>query len=246
MADGAFVDVHSHVCPSCDDGAQSLEEGLALCDEAAAHGTAVLFATPHVWPSLTLTPEREEAVRAAFGVLRKRSVLDLRLGFELTPTRALLSEDLRRYVLEGTDAALLDTPFTGSLDGLVALAERAESQGIRPVLAHPERAEAVRVDPAVCADIVWRGWLLQVNATSLLGRHGEDAGVLGWNLVEDRLASLVASDGHRSTRPARLDDVFAIVETRVGESAGSLFDGSALGVAASTEPTRSRAASRGA
>ena len=51
-----FVDVHSHVVPSGDDGVQSVEEGLALCRAAAERGTAVLFATPHVWPTLTLDP----------------------------------------------------------------------------------------------------------------------------------------------------------------------------------------------
>src|SRR5919108_59613 len=58
-----FVDVHSHVVPSGDDGAQSIEEGLELCRGAAAHGTSVLVATPHVWPMLPLPPEREERER---------------------------------------------------------------------------------------------------------------------------------------------------------------------------------------
>ena len=60
-----FVDVHSHVIPSGDDGARSVEAGLALCMEAGRRGTRVLYGTPHVWPSLPLTPERERAVRAA-------------------------------------------------------------------------------------------------------------------------------------------------------------------------------------
>ena len=59
----AFVDCHSHVCPSGDDGAGSVEEGAVLCREAARRGTGVLFATPHVWPHLPLTPEREERIR---------------------------------------------------------------------------------------------------------------------------------------------------------------------------------------
>ncbi len=29
---------------------KTLEDGLALCDLAADAGTAILFATPHVWP----------------------------------------------------------------------------------------------------------------------------------------------------------------------------------------------------
>ena len=53
-----FVDCHSHVCPAGDDGASTVAEGAFLTREAARRGTAVLFATPHVWPQLTLTVPR--------------------------------------------------------------------------------------------------------------------------------------------------------------------------------------------
>lgn len=235
MAAPAFVDCHSHVVPSGDDGARSIADGVELCVDAARHGTRVLFATPHVWPHLLLTARRAREIEAAHAVLRPRAGLDLRLGYELTPSRALLGADLRRYMLAGTDCVLLDTPFTGPLDLLVALGDRAEAEGLRPVIAHPERADTSHADPAAADELAARGWLLQVNATSLLGRHGEEAEALGWRLVVSGLAALVASDGHRLTRPARLDDAFAAVRARVGEAAGRLFDGSALGIAASMQ-----------
>jgi protein-tyrosine phosphatase len=244
VAPPAFVDCHSHVVPSGDDGARSIADGAVLCSDAARHGTAVLFATPHVWPHLPLTVERQGAIEAAYARLRARADVDLRLGYELTPTRALLGEDLRRYLLAGTDCALLDTPFTEPLDLLVALGGRLEAEGLRPVIAHPERADASQADPALVDELAARGWLLQVNASSLLGRHGLEAEALGWKLVESAVAALVASDGHRLSRPARLDEAFAAARARVGEAADRLFDGSALGVSA--EPTRSRAASTGA
>ena len=108
-----FVDCHSHVVPSGDDGARSIEDGLELCDLAAASGTAILFATPHVWPHLPLTEEREREVRRAYERLRARARLELRLGFELTPAPALLREDPARYVLEGSDVVLMEMPFPG-------------------------------------------------------------------------------------------------------------------------------------
>ncbi len=186
----SFVDVHSHVVPSDDDGARTIGDGLELCADAAEHGTALLFATPHVWPVLPLTDEREHAVRAGFDELRAQAPLELRLGFELTPTAALLR----------------------------ALEQLAE-----------------------------RGRVIQVNGSSLLGYHGAAAEEVGWWLVEEGLAGLVASDGHRPSRPARLDAAFAAVEARVGEGATALFDGSAFGGGlANAEPTRSRGASTGA
>jgi protein-tyrosine phosphatase len=226
-----FWDVHSHVVPSGDDGAQTLDEGLALCRAAAEHGTSVLFATPHVWPSLTLSAEREELVREAHARLADQAAsfgLDLRLGFELTPTRALLEEDVSRYRLGDLAAVLMEVPFRGSLRLAEALAEHIQGSGYIAVIAHPERAQAVVADPSLATGLHDHGWLLQANATSFLGYHGAAVEHTAWRLVEDGLVDLVGSDGHRTARPATLDDAYRVVEMRVGEGARSLFDGSAL------------------
>jgi protein-tyrosine phosphatase len=237
-----FVDCHSHVVPSGDDGAASIEDGFVLCREAARHGTRVLFATPHVWPHLTLTEAREAAVREAFEEVRRHAGLELRLGWELTPTRALLGEDPHRYVLEGTDLVLMEVPFIGPADELVALAELTEDAGLQPVIAHPERTEAVIDRPALADELAARGWTLQVNATSLLGRHGDEPADLGWDFLDRGVATVVGSDGHRPTRPPHLDDAYSLAIRRFGEErALPWFDGSALGVTPSR--TASRAAS---
>lgn len=225
-----FVDCHSHVLPAGDDGAQTLEEARLLCRGAAAHGTAVLFATPHVWPTLPLTPRRQEAIARAHAELRPAAGLELRLGYELTPGPALLEDDPRRYELEGTGCVLMEVPFAGPPDDLWALAEHVERAGLVPVIGHPERSEAGLLDPALPAALAERGWVLQVNATSLLGRHGRQEHDLGWSLVERGIARLVASDGHRTTRPPHLDEAHALVRARLGEAGERLFDGSALGL----------------
>ena len=243
---GPFVDCHSHVVPSGDDGAATIGDGVALCRSAAEHGTAVLFATPHVWPHFTLTPEREQEIREAFERLRPRAGLELRLGYELTPARPLLAEDPHRYVLEGTDRVLMEVPFTGPANSTFALAEHIEAAGLRPVIAHPERTEAVLDDPFVAEELALRGWALQVNATSLTGRHGPEPEALGWSLVERGFATIVGSDGHRTTRPAHLDDAYRLARQRLGEGAISLFDGSALGLDVTQSRTAARAVSRGA
>ncbi|HSC92356.1 MAG TPA: CpsB/CapC family capsule biosynthesis tyrosine phosphatase [Gaiellaceae bacterium] len=230
-----FVDVHSHVVPSGDDGAGTVREALELCWSAAERGTSVLFATPHVWPQLPLTIAREGEIRRAYERMkRERGLpLELRLGFELTPTRALLDEDPRRYELEGTGAVLMEVPFTGPAATLVRLGEHAEAAGLLPVIAHPERTQSVQDRPALAAELAERGWLLQVNASSLTGDHGPDADELGWHLIEQGLVALVASDGHRPTRPPHLDAAYAEAIRKVGEErARELFCGAALGFSA--------------
>ena len=233
-----LVDCHSHVVPSGDDGARTLEDGLALCDLAASAGTAVLFATPHVWPHLTLTDERERAITRAYERLRARSALDLRLGYELTPAPPLLREDPARYVLEGTEVVLAEVPFSGPASDLILLAEHIERSGLTPLVAHPERTEPVLDRPELARELAER-WPLQLNASSLLGRHGGEIEELAWELLD--VASIVASDGHRLARPARLDEAYERVKERVGEeTALPLFDGSALGLRPA-QPLPSRA-----
>jgi protein-tyrosine phosphatase len=158
---------------------------------------------------------------AAFG-------LDLRLGWELTPMPSLLDEDMNRYRLGDLPAVLMELPFGGPLMLAEALAEHIESAGLVPVIAHPERAEAVLSDVRAAKRFGEGGRLLQVNATSLLGYHGPEREALGWLLVDEGLASLVASDGHRAARPPFLDEAFEQAQARVGEAALALFDGRAL------------------
>ena len=228
---GVFVDVHSHVVPSGDDGAQSVGEGLELCRGAADAGTDVLYATPHVWPMLPLPREREEHVRAAHAEMAAAASsfgLDLQLGFELTPTPALLDEDPLRYRLGELPAVLMEVPFHGSLSLAERLAEHIEAQGLVPIIAHPERSEAIADDPGLAVAFRERGWLLQINATSIVGYHGSDIEAGAWHLVDSGLADLVASDGHRRARPPRLDEAFRAVQARLGEAARPLFDGGAL------------------
>src|SRR5947208_8298714 len=86
-----FVDVHSHVIPSGDDGARDLEEGLELCRLAAAQGTRVLYGTPHAQPAggwHPIDPERYRQAVANRRLMKEecgRSRLELGLGWGSRP-----------------------------------------------------------------------------------------------------------------------------------------------------------------
>ena len=227
-----FVDIHSHVVPSGDDGVQSVSEGVGLARDAFAGGTRLLYATPHVAPHVALSEERERRIRQAFVEVRARAGLELRLGYELTPMPSLLEDDPRRYVLEGLEHVLVEIPFTGSANLFLQVGEWIQAGGLTPIVAHPERTDAVLANPGLADELAERGWLLQVNATSLQGRHGAEIEQQAWRLIDDRLAALVASDGHRAARPMRVDGAYELVRARVGEEqALRLFDGSAVGLA---------------
>src|SRR6478752_7650407 len=110
-----FVDVHSHVVPSGDDGARTIEEGLELCRIALEAGTEILFATPHAhasWDTFPRTSARVELYETSLAQMRAEVAewgLDLRRGWEVYPTEAPRSEPAG-LVLEGTNAVLLEFP----------------------------------------------------------------------------------------------------------------------------------------
>ena len=43
----SYIDLHAHVLPGVDDGAETLEESLAMLRVASEHGTKALAVTPH-------------------------------------------------------------------------------------------------------------------------------------------------------------------------------------------------------
>ncbi len=235
-----FVDVHSHVVPSRDDGAQSIAEGIELCRLAADSGTRLLVATPHVTAQLPLDDEREEAVRAAHAETAAAAGgfgLELELGFELTAHPALLDDDPTRYRMGSIPAVLVELPFHGSIALAVEMLEQVEQAGLVPVVGHPERSAVVRADLSLAQRLAERSWLLQLNATSITGYHGPESQAAAWKLLGRGLVSLVASDGHRHARPPRVDAAYARVKARFGGAADRLFDGSALEASVRKCPT---------
>lgn len=234
-----FVDVHSHVVPSGDDGADSIEEGLALCRLAVEAGTSILFATPHAhapWDTFPRTPARDRLYAASFVDMRDEVAawgLDLRRGWEVYPSE-IAGTDPAELVLEGTRGVLIEFPGAWlEIDdpiGTVAEAAAAvEAAGLVPVLAHPERCRAVAAEPERVCSFAERGWLLCLNAPSLVGGHGAIAERTAWELLEAGVVTLAASDAHSVSRPPTLDQGYEAVRERFGHDiAGPLFDGSAL------------------
>ena len=153
----------------------------------------------------------------------------------LPPLETILPRDADRAALVGR-AQTPDGPSVVTVRGgklvditrdfptVSALAEHAEDCGLRPVLAHPERADAVQAEPDVVQAYSER-WPVHVNGSSLTGYHGTVPCELGWSFLERGLATLVASDGHRPARPPFLDEAWDAARARLGGHADCLFDG---------------------
>ncbi len=234
-----FVDVHAHVVPSGDDGAATVDEGVALCRVAFETGTRVLFATPHVhaaWDSYPWSAARAALFERSFLEQRERVAswgLDLRRGREVYPSEALV-RDPAELRLEGTDAVLIEfpgwwVPSADVLEVTLAACERVEEAGLTPLLAHPERSRPIADDPARATAFAERGWPLCLNSTSLMEDPARIAHETALVLLDLGVVAMVASDAHGAHRLPRLDLALVVVEQILGrDEALPLFDGSAV------------------
>lgn len=191
-----MIDLHSHVLPGLDDGARDLDEALAICAAAAADGTRVLAATPHVRDDYPTTPG---AIEEALDALRAAGPsLDVVPGAELDLAELERSDDeLEQYVLGGRGPWLLvEMPYFGWPLDFADRLFRLRVRGFRAVLAHPERNRDVQERPELLDPLVAGGTLVQLTAASVDGRLGRTAQRCCETLIERELVHLIASDAH--------------------------------------------------
>ena len=202
------VDLHLHLLPGVDDGAPDEAAAVAHAASMVADGVHVATVTPHVgspqFPvDLWSIGERCAALQRTLD--REGLALRLLPGGEIHPAAAgdltVAELDAIAQGPRGARWVLAEVPFAGIDAAYVDALEAIRGRGFGIVIAHPERAAGVldgglaRLRPALAA-----GAVLQVNACSLMGRHGPEAQRAARRLVRTRLAYLIASDGHPGTR----------------------------------------------
>jgi protein-tyrosine phosphatase len=194
------IDLHCHILPGIDDGPASVEESLEMARNAAAAGTRMIVATPHVsWEYRN----RAETIATLVGELNARLsadgvALEVRTGAELAMTRIgdLAAGELSRLTLGGGRWLLVEPPFTLVATGLDVLIADLQHQGHRVLLAHPERCPAFQRDRKMLEGLIDSGALGSLTAGSLGGTFGEPVRRFSLELVADGLIHNVASDAH--------------------------------------------------
>jgi protein-tyrosine phosphatase len=201
----SYVDLHSHLLPRLDDGAPTLEATLRHARRLDAEGVNDVACTPHVkrahFPAVDLSELAGRRLATQQAIDAEGLEVRLHPGGELAHEDALRldPEDLALIAQGPADARwlLLECPFAGIDERFEAAAERLTDLGFGLLLAHPERADGGHERLRALLD---DGALLQVNVSSLLGRHGAEAQEIGTALVRCGLAYCLASDGHPGTR----------------------------------------------
>lgn len=203
-----MIDIHSHILPGMDDGPRTMNEAMDMARMAVEDGIAGMICTPHWHPMLW--PNEFQAVCRAVEVMQERLCAEgvaLRLwpGSELCLDAAVPQEleEGRLGSLNGRSWTLLELPGAVEPKGLEEFLWDMGQRGFRVILAHPERYDYIRRDPARLHSLISMGVAVQITASSLLGRFGPETTSLCQLLMEHRLVHFLASDGHgiRTRRP---------------------------------------------
>jgi len=217
------IDLHAHLLPEIDDGAESLAEAVALCRRAHEDGCTALVATPHrrrdQWPDLPRAEldARLDRLRAACG-----AEPELHLGAENRVDSELVDELARSageavIPLAGSRYLLLELDPHGIGPDPVDLVLELVNRGWRPVIAHPELTPFLRQEIEIVRELAAAGACLQLTAASVTGEFGRPAREAAHRLVDEKLAHFVASDAHRPHwRPTGLSRARAELARRFG------------------------------
>lgn len=203
-----MIDLHCHIIPWVDDGAQNAKTACVMAQHALHSGVDTIVATPHCnlfgmrgLNCANYRSRRYDEMLGLFRALLRQHGLPLRVlpGAEVFVHPANLSallEERRLVTLNHSRYLLTEFPFQADGMDISLLLARVAQSGLTPVVAHPERYAAVQDDLSLAAQWVEKGYVIQLNKGSLLGRLGDGAQYASRALLRRGLVHVVATDAH--------------------------------------------------
>jgi len=207
-----LIDLHCHILPDFPadlahslgeetDEEAAVESAIEGCRLASQQGITHLVATPHFYRGI----EQSEAVSVEESVSRMRKRLsehgvavkifggaEVAFSDDLTDDLARISE----LSIAGKNYLLVEPPL---LCLPLIAGEKFRSlarQGIRPILAHPERVVELQDNLGRVEELVEAGALIQITAAHLIGWGGRRLRHCCERMLKAGLVHFVASDMH--------------------------------------------------
>lgn len=226
-------DLHTHILPELDDGADTVETSLAMLREEYAQGVDTVALTPHFYRDREhlsdFLQRREEgyhkllAAIAALSEEEKEALPNLLLGAEVAwvPNLAQLPE-LEKLCYRDTKFLLLELPF-GSWDDTLfrQIYDLMNCRGITPVIAHIDRYWGTQKKEQF-ETLFSLGVPVQLSAEPLL--HFATRGQ-ALRLIKTGKVQMLISDAHNLTnRQPNLGKAFDVLCKKLGTERTGLFD----------------------
>ncbi len=195
------TDIHSHVLPGIDDGAQTPTDGADIVEGLAALGISRMLVTPHV--TNEVFPNTTASIDAA--LQRLQTELDQRgKHMQIIPSAEYRIDDLlHEYLDKGMvrpfpdDYILIECPWINKPFGLETFVHKlVEKYGYKPILAHPERYPYYHNDMHTYTKLHDIGLRFQINLLSLAGYYGPAIKQTAEALLAKGMVEFIGTDAH--------------------------------------------------
>lgn len=224
-----MIDLHCHILPGVDDGAQDLSESLEMARKAVEQGILTIVATPHHLNNQYENPKQ--------GIIADVEKLNLALQQEKIDLKILAGQETRIH------GEMLEAYESGEILGVYGsqyvLVEFSSShvpryteklfydlqlKGLVPVIVHPERNQQIIEQPDLLYQFVKKGALSQVTAASVSGDFGKKIKTFTHQLIEANLTHFIASDAHNTgNRTFKMREAFDVIQAKYGNEMVYLF-----------------------
>lgn len=230
-----LVDIHCHIIPYVDDGANNMEEAVKMLKMEYAEGVRTIIATPHFRFKMFETPRAD--VIKQFLILREEAKkigdgIDMYLGCEFHSNMDMVKLLREKKISTMGGSRFVLTEFSGAAD-FTYIRERIlslVSAGYRPIIAHIERISCLRKDLELIEELVELGAKVQVNTESITGSFMTKR--FCKKLMQEDLLHFVGTDCHgTSYRVPKMQDAYKYVAKKFGrEYADEIFINNPLGI----------------
>ena len=201
MGDHFFVDIHTHILPGIDDGAENVDVAFDMLNKQYEEGVRDIVLTPHFGaynPDFDLNKAEE-----AFQNLRRKAVdklphLNLYPGNEIlySPGTVEALNQGKAKPLAGTDYVLIEFLYEEEYATLLKAVKSLTMAGYRPVIAHVERYSCLLKDLDRVEDLIDQGAYIQVNGNSFLRGMLDKRFRFVKKLLKYDMIHIVATDCH--------------------------------------------------
>lgn len=210
-----MIDIHSHILFNIDDGAETLEDSVKLCRDAADNGVKLITATPHFFDYShirSFVSERNHKISVLREILDEEDIpISVVAGSELFLNDKVFSAgDLDALTINGSRYMLCEFPLGPfDIDRAPLWIDELVSRGYTPIVAHPERYIEFHRNLYIIDELLDREVVFQVNIDSLTGKNGEEPQKMAVDMVMRKIALLIGSDAHDTEyRHTRLREKF--------------------------------------
>ena len=216
-----YVDIHSHVLPGIDDGAQKIKDSEFLLESMIDFGFSKVITTPHtmknVWDNTTSSiGDAYNLVHSELPELSKQVSLQFASEYFLDENLIRLAQQEKLLSLKD-NFILIEMSYLNAPIQLYDFLFELQLKGYQLVLAHPERYNYFHSNKKEYQKLKKAGCLFQLNLLSTVGYYGKNVAEIADYLLKENLYDFVGSDIHHKNHVAAFQNKVMIKNYQILE-----------------------------